>query len=211
MMMKKLFSILVLLLLFQSAYAQKQQYKVGAVGFYNFENLFDLEDHPEKKDEDFTPTGSYRYTEKIYNEKLGHLSSVVSELAIDLTPDGLAILGVAEIENRKVLEDFVLQPKIKDRHYQIIHYESPDFRGIDVALLYNPKYFLPTSSEAIVLPIYNDDGTNKATRDILYVSGSFDGEPLHILVNHWPSRRGGAEATAKFRNAGAAVCKNIID
>jgi hypothetical protein len=210
-MMKNFFLLVVLLLTLQTTQAQKQEYKISAIGFYNFENLFDLEDHPDKRDEDFTPTGSYNYTEEIYQEKLSNLSKVVAEMGKDMTPDGVAVLGVAEIENRKVLEDFVQHPNLKDRHYQIVHYESPDFRGIDVALLYNPKYFLPTHSEAIPLKIYNDDGSDRVTRDILYVAGYFDGEPIHIMVNHWPSRRGGAEASAKYRNAGAAVCKGILD
>lgn len=209
--MRNLFPLLVFLLSFQLAFAQKQQYKVGAIGFYNFENLFDLEDDPDTWDEEFTPSGAKHYTKEIYNEKLGHLAQVVSELGTELSPDGVGILGVAEVENRSVLEDFVKQPKVKDRNYQIIHYQSPDFRGIDVALLYNPKYFQPTSSRAITLPIFNDDGTPKVTRDILYVSGYYDGDPVHVLVNHWPSRRGGASTTAPLRNAGAAVCKNIMD
>ena len=191
--------------------AQEKQYKVAAVGFYNFENLFDTLDTPDKHDTEFTPQGNNRYNTAVYREKLGNLAKVVSELGTDLSPDGAAILGVAEIENRSVLEDFVKEPKIRDRKYEIIHYESPDFRGIDVALLYQPKYFTPTSSKAVPLLIYNDDGSPRVTRDILFVSGNFDGEPIHILVNHWPSRRGGESATAPYRNAGAKICKEIAD
>lgn len=185
--------------------------KVGIVGFYNFENLFDTLDTPDKRDEEFTPSGYRLYDTKIYTEKLNHLSHVVAELGTDITPDGVAILGVAEVENRKVLEDFVVQEKIKDRNYQIVHNESPDFRGIDVALLYNPKYFKVTGSKAIPLLIYNDDGSRRYTRDILYVAGLFDGEPMHFLVNHWPSRSGGEAASQPYRNAGAQVCKMVVD
>ena len=191
--------------------AQKQEYKVGAIGFYNFENLFDTLDAPDIRDEEFTPAGSKLWNSQKYQEKLSNLDRVVSELATDLTPDGVAILGVAEIENRTVLEDFVQQPLVKDRNYQIVHYDSPDFRGIDVALLYNPKYYEVIGSKAITLPIYNDDGTARKTRDILYVAGLYDGEPLHVLVNHWPSRRGGEAATQEYRNAGALQCKIICD
>ena len=81
-----------------------------SIGFYNFENLFDLEDHPDKRDEEFTPEGSKNYTKEVYEEKLDHLARVVSELGTDLSPDGVSLLGVAEIENRKVLEDFVKHP-----------------------------------------------------------------------------------------------------
>ncbi len=207
--MKHLFFLFFLLTpLFISA---QQQYKVGCIGFYNFENLFDTENDPAINDEEFTPDGANRYTPEIYQEKLGNLARVVSELGTDLTPDGVSILGVAEIENRKVLEDFSRHPLVKDRDYQIVHYDSPDRRGIDVALIYQPKYYKVTSSRPIPLLIYEDDSSRVYTRDILFVSGLYDGEPLHVLVNHWPSRRGGESATQPFRNAGAMICKQVVD
>lgn len=209
--MKTLSTLIVACLIYFTSFGQEQQYKVAAIGFYNFENLFDTLDTPDKFDTEFTPSGNNKYNTAVYQEKLGNLSKVVSELGTELSPDGVALLGVAEIENRQVLEDFVKQPAIKDRNYGIIHYESPDFRGIDVALLYQPKYFSPTSSKAVPLLIYNDDGSPRVTRDILLVSGNFDGEPMHILVNHWPSRRGGESATQPYRNAGAKICKEIAD
>lgn len=193
------------------AFAQQKQYKVGCIGFYNFENLFDTLDTPDVRDTEFTPDGSRLWNTRIYQKKLDQLTRVVSELGTELTPDGVALLGVAEIENRSVLEDFVAHPTIKNRNYQIVHYDSPDHRGIDVALLYQPKYFKLTDSKAIPLLIYEDDGDRRFTRDILYVSGVFDGEPLHVLVNHWPSRSGGESASQPYRNAGAMVCKNVTD
>lgn len=193
------------------SHAQKKQYKVGAIGFYNFENLFDTLDTPDVKDTEFTPTGYKVWNTQRYQDKLDNLAKVVSELGTKVTPDGLSVLGVAEIENRSVLEDFVAHPLVKDRNYQIVHYDSPDFRGIDVALLYNPKYFTVDSSRAVPLLIYDKNGKRKYTRDILLVSGQYDGEPMHFLVNHWPSRRGGEAATQELRNAGALVCKQITD
>lgn len=206
-------SLLLLLLLTFSVglKAQEQQYKVAAIGFYNLENLFDTIKAPDINDIDFTPTGSYLWTSKLYHEKQGNLDRVISELGTGLSPDGLAILGVAEIENRTVLEDFVQQERVRKRNYQIVHYDSPDGRGIDVALLYQPKYYKVSSSRAVPLLIYGDDGERIKTRDILFVSGEFDGEPMHFLVNHWPSRRGGEAATQPLRNAGALVCKTICD
>jgi hypothetical protein len=192
-------------------FAQEKQVKVACVGFYNFENLFDTLDSPDTQDEEFLPNGTRNWTSKIYQEKLGNLAKVVGELGTDLTPDGPAILGVAEIENRLVLEDFVKQPAVAKRRYQIVHYDSPDERGIDVALLYNPKYFTVRGSEAIPMKIFTGDGKEDKTRDILYVAGELDGEPLHILVNHWPSRRGGEKATQPFRNAAALTCKQVKD
>ncbi len=199
------------LLAFQPLFSQKQQYKVACVGFYNFENLFDTVDSPDTNDSEFLPDGKRNWTTDIYKDKLKNLDRVVSELGTELTPDGVAILGVAEIENRNVLEDFVKQEKVASRNYQIVHYDSPDERGIDVALIYQPKYFTVTSSRAIPLLIYGSDGERNLTRDILLVSGLLDGEPLHMMVNHWPSRRGGEAATAPYRNAAALVCKNIKD
>jgi hypothetical protein len=205
-----LFIFFSLLLSFQIA-AQKGEFNVACVGFYNFENLFDTENDPNKRDEEFTPQGKRSWTETLYKDKLHNLSRVIGELGTDLTPDGPAILGVCEIENRKVLEDFVKQPAIAKRNYQIIHYDSPDERGIDVALLYQPKYFKVTASKPIPLYIYNDDGERNFTRDILHVEGLLDGEPIHFMVNHWPSRSGGEKRSRPGRNAAAMLVKQVKD
>ena len=194
-----------------SLFAQEKAYKVGCIGFYNFENLFDTIDAPDIDDAEFLPSGPKGYGTAIYTEKLSHLATVVSQLGTELTPDGVAILGVAEIENRKVLEDFAAQAEVKDRNYQIVHYDSPDGRGIDVALLYNPKYYQVLSSRPIPMVAYEENGETRGTRDILFVSGLFDGEPLHVLVNHWPSRRGGESATTHLREMAALLCKNVAD
>jgi endonuclease/exonuclease/phosphatase family metal-dependent hydrolase len=122
------------------------------------------------------------------------------------------LLGVSEIENRLVLEDLVAQPLLKSRNYQIVHFESPDERGIDVGLLYQPKYFTVTSAQSIpVMIMENDTSGRDFTRDVLYVSGKFDGEPLHVLVNHWPSRSGGESASAWRRAEAAKVCRHVVD
>lgn len=192
--------------------AQNQSFKVGLIGFYNLENLFDTLDTPDVRDTEFTPAGAKNYNTRIYQEKLYNLSKVISEMGADLSPDGVALLGVSEIENRSVLEDLVAQPSIADRNYQIVHYDSPDRRGIDVGLLYNPKYFTVTESRAVPLMIYEEDGETRIfTRDILLVGGEYDGEKMYVMVNHWPSRRGGEAASARLRNAGALVCKNLTD
>lgn len=208
--MHRLFSVIAALLIFSSLSAQQKQYKVAAVGFYNFENLFDTINDPLKNDDDFTPEGALRYTPEVYFDKLDKLSSVVMKLGTELTPDGVALLGVAEIENRSVLEDFAKHPNVANRNYQIIHYDSPDSRGIDVALFYNPKYFKPEYSEALPVELDRDNGGTYFTRDILYVYGMFDGEPMHIFVNHWPSRRGGAASSPK-REKAAAIAKAKVD
>lgn len=199
-----------LIALTTSLLAQEQQYKVAAIGFYNLENLFDTLDTPDVRDSEFTPQGSKNYNSKIYREKLDHLAQVISEMGTELTPHGPALLGVSEIENKSVLEDLVAHPKIADRNYQIVHYDSPDKRGIDVALLYQPQYFAVIRSKAIPMEMYRADSSRVYTRDILWVSGNFDGEILHVLVNHWPSRSGGQAVSQPLRNACAKRCKEII-
>ncbi len=203
-------SLFIVLTTIQISFAQSKNVKIGAIGFYNFENLFDTVDDPEINDEEFLPEGDRKWTDDLYQEKLDHLAKVVSEMGTQLSPDGMAILGVSEIENRKVLEDFVARKAVADRHYQIVHYDSPDHRGIDVALLYQEKYFKVKYSKNFPLDLYDSKGNPKKTRDILYVAGEFDGEPLHIMVNHWSSRGGGHDAIG-YRNAAAAKCKTIAD
>lgn len=194
-------------------FAQKgANYKVASIGFYNLENLFDTLDMPGKNDEDFLPNGRLLWNSEKYLSKEANLAKVISQLGTDLSPDGVAILGVAEVENRKVLEDLVAQPALKSRDYQIVHYESPDERGIDVGLLYQAKYFQPLGSKAIPVNLKDPKtGIADYTRDVLYVAGKFDGETIHILVNHWPSRRGGEAASAWARAAAASVDKAVAD
>ena len=190
----------------------QHEYQVISIGFYNFENLFDTSDDPDNwGDDEFLPTSGKNWNAERYGEKLQHLAQVVSELGTDLTPDGVAILGIAEVENRNVLEDFVQQEQIKTRNYQIIHFDSPDHRGIDVGLLYNPKYFQPVSTKAIPVRPLVENGDALKTRDILYVKGILDNDTIHILVNHWPSRRGGEAASSHLREFAAAKNKALVD
>lgn len=207
----RFFLFLLLLCSFVNLSAQQKSYQIGAVGFYNLENLFDTLDTEDVRDTEFTPGGEKAYNTELYRDKLSNLSKVLGEVGTEMTPDGLALVGVAEIENRTVLEDLVKEHPIAERRYQIVHYDSPDKRGIDVGLLYNPKYFQVNKSRNIPLLIYDDGGERKFTRDVLHVEGEFDGEPLHVLVNHWPSRRGGEQRSAPGRNAAALLCKNVVD
>ncbi|MDO8368536.1 MAG: endonuclease/exonuclease/phosphatase family protein [Saprospiraceae bacterium] len=189
-----------------------EDYKVASIGFYNLENLFDTLDSPTTNDADFLPQGRLYWNTQKYTSKQANMSRVISQLATELTPDGLALLGVAEIENRKVLEDLVAQPDLKARNYQIVHYDSPDERGIDCGLLYQPKYFQVLGSRAVPVALKDlKTGLVDFTRDILYVAGIFDGEPLHVMVGHWPSRRGGEAGSGWMRAAAAGVCKHLTD
>lgn len=209
--MQKTFVLVLSLLLQCLAFAQKKEYKIACIGFYNLENLFDTLDSPDTDDHEFLPNASKHWTSANYWDKQKNMARVISELGTETSPDGVAILGVAEVENRLVLEDLVRQPAIADRHYQIVHYDSPDERGVDVGLIYQPRYFRVTGSRSIPLLIYGDNGERNFTRDILHVAGLLDGEPVHVLVNHWPSRRGGEKATRPMRNAAALLCKNVAD
>lgn len=205
----KILTTLLWMALVTPAFAQ--QYQVIAVGFYNLENLFDTIDTPDVNDFEFTPEGPRQWTSARYRDKLLNLAKVIGDMGTDLTPDGPAILGVAEIENRGVLEDLVRQSAVADRNYRIVHHDSPDARGVDVALLYQPEYFSLIASQSVPLHILTTDSTPLITRDILHVHGELMGHEWHILVNHWPSRRGGEKATRPWRNAAAARNREIVD
>lgn len=206
----KYFIIFLLLISFLVSYGQETKYKISAVGFYNVENLFDTVDSEDTNDQEFTPTGLKQWTEEKYAIKLTNMATVIKSLGTEKTKDGLAFLGLAEVENYKVLEDLVNHRIIKSRKYAIIHEDSPDRRGIDVAMIYQPSLFTPISHKYYPLLIYRSD-QRIYTRDILYVNGLLDGESIHVLVNHWPSRSGGEKRSRPSRNAAALLCKNISD
>jgi len=211
--MRKILSLFLLVLISVSVAAQvKQKYKLIVVAFYNLENYYDTVHNPAVNDMEFTPEGEKHYTSKIYWSKTKKLASVISKIGTDEQPatkDGPAIIGVAEIENDTVLNDLVHQPLLASRNYHFVHYDSRDPRGIDVALLYNPAYFKVEESKPLMVKI--PGRPRFLTRDILWVKGKLDGETIHIYVNHWPSRIGGEEASAPFREAAAKVCKKHID
>jgi len=194
-----------------SLQAQEKQYQVVATAFYNLENLYDTIDDPNKNDEEFLPGGAKNYSGKIFLEKLDRLAEVISKLGIEKTPDGPAILGVSEIENRSVLQALVKHPLIASRGYRICHHDSPDLRGVDVAMLYNPKYFVPIKTHSLNVPLVSESGNPIRTRDILWVEGYLMGEKIHVFVNHWPSRRGGEERSSPLRQKAASVAKAVID
>ena len=163
-----------------------------SIGFWNAENLFDLINDPNKNDDEFAFGGRKNVDQKIYNLKIKNSSEVVSDLDVD-------ILGLCEVENIDVLND--LNQAYPKRSYSIIHYESPDSRGIDNALLYDEKRFSIISSKAISNTLKN--GTK--TRDILYVSGKYQNTVLHIYINHWPSNYGGKEKAIPKRTTTAEL------
>lgn len=188
----------------------EKENKTVSIGFYNLENLFDtIYDAELLLNEEFTPESPKQWTSDRYQNKLTNMAYVISNMAIDVTPEGLAILGICEVENKKVLVDLVLEESIKDRNYQIVHFDSPDKRGIDVGLLYNPKYFEVTNTKSYTLSMPDD--SSFFTRDQLVVSGLLDGEKIHVIVNHWPSRSGGEEESRPKRMAAGDLSRQIVD
>ncbi len=191
----------------------KKTYKVNTIAFYNLENLFDTQNDPVTFDDDRTPNGKDHWTEEIYQDKLKKMAKVIADIGHDVTKNAPALLGVAEIENRKVLEDLVNQPNLLAKDYGIVQFDSPDRRGIDVALLYQKSLFRPTNISKHELLIYDNRDASKRiyTRDQLLVSGFLDGDKIHVIVNHWPSRSGGEARSRYKREKAAALNKKIID
>jgi len=208
--MKKrtLFLIFILFLNYagKRIYAQDSEdaYKIM---FYNVENLFDTKNDSLKNDEEFLPDGDRYWTKFKYYQKLKNIYKVIIAVGGWNPP---AIVGVCEIENRKVLTDLVNNTPLVKFEYQIIHHESPDRRGIDVGLLYRKKLFTPIFDKAI--KVVSFDNQNFRTRDILYVKGIANKtDTLHIFVNHWPSRWGGQLESETNRIAAARSLKNTTD
>ena len=203
--MKKLFIYLFSLTLF-SCTSTTNESDSYAVAFYNVENLFDTEDDPLKLDEWYTPTSPIQWDEAKYATKLKNLAKVINQLADKKTPH---FLGLCEVENRKVLEDLVKEPDLAKAQYQIVHFESPDERGIDVAFLYNSTVFKVTDQKNFQL---NLSQFKDKTRDMLWVKGELgNGEVLHFIVNHWPSRGEGRKKSEPKRIAAATALRQIKD
>jgi len=215
-----------------SGTAQQKKFVVHTVGFYNFENLFDTINGP-NMDEEWLPDGAQNWTGKKYKKKLDNLSRVLAELGTsDNQKESPVLIGGCEIENRGVLEDLVKHPTLVGKDYGIIHFDSPDRRGIDVALLYKKKHFQPISYKNIPLLIYEKEAAKKEkdaeeekeenvnldkvtkriyTRDQLLVTGLLDGEEVNVIVNHWPSRSGGEKKSSPNREAAGRLNRKIID
>jgi hypothetical protein len=232
----KLFTILILILAVTSVKSQQKKFSVHTVAFYNFENLFDTINNP-NNDEEWLPKGAQNWTSKKYHQKLINLARVLSEIGSTENTNSPTLIGGCEIENRGVLEDLIKEPKMAAHDYGIVHFDSPDKRGIDVALLYQKKHFKPTSYVNIPLLIYEKETKGKGkdkdketeedksdtdkievtagariyTRDILLVTGFLDGEEVNVMVNHWPSRSGGEKKSAPRREEAGRLNRKIMD
>ncbi len=233
MNLPRLIALLIIISSFSTANSQEKKFKVHTVAFYNLENIFDTINDPRINDDEYTPSGAQNWTSRKYKKKLENLSRVLSEIGTPDNPNSPTLIGGCEIENRSVLEDLVKQPKLAGKDYGIVHFDSPDKRGIDVALLYQKKHFTPTSY--VNIPLYistdmqqgvkakaedevsddklvTDSKSNRVyTRDQLLVTGLLDGEEISIIVNHWPSRSGGEKRSSPYREAAGRLNKKIID
>jgi hypothetical protein len=208
----KHFSIAFLFLLLSTTtlFSQKN-YQIKTIAFYNLENLFDTINDPTKNDEASPIMGIKENRTAVYHKKLNNMAKVLSEIGTNEAMNSPVILGVSEIENRTVLEDLIRTSYLEDKNYSIIQFDSPDLRGIDVALLYQEKYFTPIHHEIFELRLWDENGIRIYTRDQLLVSGYLDDELIHIIVNHWPSRRGGEEKSRFKREKAAYLTTQIIE
>ncbi|MDR0973915.1 MAG: endonuclease/exonuclease/phosphatase family protein [Prevotellaceae bacterium] len=192
--MKRLVFMVVVCVWALSLLAQSDR-KLYSIAFYNVENLFDTIPDPGKNDAEFRPYGDMQWNTQKYVAKLHNIARVIGELGrIGDTDRGAAIIGLAEVENRYVLQDLVRQPAIADKDYRIVHYEGADRRGIDVALLYDPSQFRLTRSYLVPSVPFNGD-TVHLTRGFLVVEGQLAKSRVCVIVNHWPSR--GAESPVR--------------
>jgi predicted extracellular nuclease len=189
---------------------QEKKYTIRTIAFYNLENLFDTINDVSVNDE-ASPMMELKFNRSIvYWDKIDKLASTIAQIGLDKAKTSPALIGVSEVENRSVLEDLVKSKHLAQKKYGIIHYDSPDKRGIDVALLYQKKYFSPIFHEVFNPNIYRNN-RKVFTRDQLLVTGYLDGELIHLIVNHWPSRSGGEAKSRPLREKAAYQNLKIID
>jgi predicted extracellular nuclease len=210
-MNKKNYVLLLLLFQICISFSQKnaKKYTIRTIAFYNLENLFDTINDPAINDE-ASPMMELKFNRsKVYWDKIDKLASTIAKIGLEEAKTSPAIIGVSEVENRSVLEDLIKSKHLIQKKYGIVHCDSPDKRGIDVALLYQKRYFKPVYHEAFNPNIYRNN-RKVFTRDQLLVSGYLDNEFIHLIVNHWPSRSGGEAKSRPFREKAAYQNTKII-
>lgn len=208
--MKHIFTLLLAAIFACSSISAKSpegRRQMVGIAFYNLENLFDtIPNNTLGRDLEYTPDGQKQWDSRKYYNKLHNLATAISSFTTPATPMGPAVIGVSEIENRTVLEDLVAQPELKPWNLQVVHHDSPDKRGVDVGLLYNPRMFKLEN-----VTNHRLTTVSFATRDQMCVVGTIGGERIAVIVNHWPSRLGGQEKSSPSREAAAALSKQIAD
>ncbi len=184
---------------------QEKNKQLFTVAFYNVENLFDPRKDPKTLDSDFTAEGKYEWNFNRYKKKITKIGRVLSTIGNDTSAYSPVLIGLAEIENESVVRDLINSSALSKEHYDYVHFDSPDERGIDVSLLYKKEHFEYIASEALLLYVENERGVRDYTRDILKVEGRLNGEHTFLFVNHWPSRRDGHDLTKSKRIKAASV------
>ncbi|NJB84058.1 endonuclease/exonuclease/phosphatase family protein [Wenyingzhuangia aestuarii] len=182
-----------------------------SIAFYNTENLFDYKDDTHTLDSDYTPSGRKKWGHYRYQHKINKIAKVISKIGTDDCVFPPVLIGLAEVETKQVALDIIHSETLRYLNYDCVHYESPDERGIDVALLYHKDFFELIDSEAIPIEVFEPNGVKDETRDILYVKGNLYGELTHVFVNHWPSRRKGVDKTHLKRIALAKILSQRTD
>ena len=210
MKIQSIYFLVLTLLISVNSFAQdnERKFKIHTLAFYNLENLFDTINDVNKNDE-ASPIMEIKFNRSgIYKQKITNMAKVISEIGYEVTKRPPSIVGICEVENRKVVEDLISNEKLENHNYGIVHYESPDDRGIDVGLIFNKDVFeVKNSNSHDVFITGNNSNKRRNTRDQLVVTGLLDGDLIHIIVNHWPSR--GADETKRI--AAAEVNNLIID
>lgn len=163
------------------------------------------------QDEEFSPRGKKEWNSERYHRKLHQLAEVISKLGREETGTAPVIVGLSEVETKEAVEDLVSQPALKPYNYGVVHFNSFDARGIDLALIYQKDRFRVTEARPYPIDIYDLGARSRYTRDVLRVTGLLDGEEISFLVNHWPSRSGGEERSRPNRIRAAEVEKSIFD
>lgn len=186
-------------------------YEIRTIAFYNLENLFDTANDSLARDDDHTPDGKDRWTEARLQRKLQNLSATLASLGAEYGANPPDLLGVCEVENRGVLDQLVRQPALLPYDLGVIHFDSPDPRGIDVALVYRKDRFFPEESRSFRLLLFDGSGWRKYTRDQLVVGGFLGPDRVFVMVNHWPSRGGVPALTGEFRKAAALRQRFLVD
>jgi len=197
--------------MYSNYFTQKgQKENVISIAFYNLDNLFDIFDDPDTLDDDFTPTGKKKWSLRRYKHKIQKMGEVLSQIGLEHAKFPPSFIGLAELENESVLIDLVESKKLAPYHYDYVHYDSPDERGIDVGFIYRKECFEYLESKIYPLLLFEEDGKRDYTRDMLLVKGNLQGELVHIIVNHWPSRRSGTESSEHKRITAAKRVHEII-
>lgn len=210
--MRRVSLVMLLMLVALAGFAQekdRKQYQAFGVAFYNLENLFDTINNNGKYDLEFSPAGARQWNGAKYRSKINRLATAIAAMTTQTTPMGPAVIGVSEIENKSVLDDLVRAEPIRKWRLQVVHHDSPDRRGVDVGLLYNPRMFRPINVTNHRLTIPGNDSFR--TRDQMCVCGVMGGDTIAVIVNHWPSRLGGQERSSYLREAAADLSHSIAD